>query len=62
MNVAQISILATRTTVQEASMIGTCLMNIREKKKPKNLQGKAATTAFNALQLLLWPFLCGEDL
>ena len=61
-NAVQISILATRTTLQETPMIGMCLMNIRERKKPKNIKGKTATTALNALYLLFWPHLCGEDL
>ena len=42
-------------------MIGTCLMNIQERRKPKNIQGKAATTTLNALQLLFWTHLYGED-
>ena len=62
MNAVQISILAIRMTLQEAPMIETCLINIREGRKPKNIQGKAATTALNALQLLFWPHLCREDL
>ena len=27
----------------------------------QNIQGKSATTTLNALQLLFWPHLCGED-
>ena len=37
MNVAQVCIPATRVTLQEASMIGTCLMNVREGRKLKNI-------------------------
>ena len=37
MNAAQVSILATRMTLQEAPLMGTCLMNIREGRKPKNI-------------------------
>ena len=37
MNAAQISILAIRMTLQKAPMMGTCLMNIREGRKPKNI-------------------------
>ena len=62
MNAAQLCIPAIRVTFQEAPMIGTCLTNIREGRKPKNIYGKAANTAFNALQLLFWMHLCGEDL
>ena len=62
MNVAQISIPAIRMTLHKAPIIGTCLMNTREGRKPKNIEGKTATTALNALQLLLWPQLYEEDL
>ena len=37
MNAAQVSILATRMTLQEAPLMGTCLMNIQEGGKPKNI-------------------------
>jgi len=37
MNVAQVSIPAIKMTFQKAPMIGTCLMNIREGRKPKNI-------------------------
>ena len=37
MNAAQVCILATKVTLQEAPMIGTCLVNIRERRKPKNI-------------------------
>ena len=40
MNVAQIYIPVIRMTLQEAPMIGTCLMNIREERKPKISKGK----------------------
>ena len=40
----------------------TCLMSMQEGRKPENIKGKATTTALNALQLLFWPHLCGEDL
>ena len=33
----------------------------REKETPKNISGKATATALNALQLLFWLHLCGED-
>ena len=51
-NAVQVCTPAIRVTLQEAPMKGTCLMNIREGRKPKNIQGKATTTALNALQLL----------
>ena len=35
MNAAQVCTPAIRVTFQEAPMIGTCLMNIREGRKPK---------------------------
>ena len=62
MSAAQVCVAAIRVTLQEAPMIGTCLTNIREWRKPKNIYGKATTTALNALQLLFWQHLCGEDL
>jgi len=37
MNAAQVYILAIRVTLQEVPVIGTCLMNIREGRKPKNI-------------------------
>ena len=40
----------------------TCLSNIREGRKSKNIYGKAATTALNAPHPLFWPYLCEEDL
>ena len=52
MNASQVSTLAIRMTLQKAPMIRTYLINIREGRKPKNIEGKAATTALNALQLL----------
>ena len=52
MNAAQISIPAIRMTLHKTPMIGTCLMNTREGRKPKNIKGKTATSALNALQLL----------
>ena len=58
---SQVSTPATRTTFQETPLLGTCLINVREGRKLKNIQGKAATITLNALQLLLWPHLCGED-
>ena len=61
MNAAQVCTLAIRVTLQEVQVIETCLMNIWEGRKPKNIYGKAATTALNALQLLFWPHLCKED-
>ena len=61
-NAAQECISAIKVTLQKAPMTGTCHMNTREERKPKNIYGKAATTALNALQLLLWPHLCGKDL
>ena len=48
-------------TSQETLVIWTCIMGIREGGEPKNIKGKAATTALNALQLLFWPYLYGED-
>ena len=60
MNAAQVSIPAIRMTIQEASMIGTCLINIREGRKPKNIYGKTATIALNALQLFFWLHLYGK--
>ena len=37
MNAAQVCTPAIKVTLQEALMIGTCLMNIREGRKPKNI-------------------------
>ena len=37
MNVTQVTIPAIRMTFQKAPMIGTCLLNIQEKRKPKNI-------------------------
>jgi len=37
MNAAQVYIPATGMISQEAPMIGTCLMNIQEGRKPKNI-------------------------
>ena len=37
MNAAQVCTPAIRETLQETPMIGTCLMNIREGRKPKNI-------------------------
>ena len=61
MNASQVSIPATRMTFQETPLMGMCLINMRERRKPKNIQGKAITTTLNALQLLFWPHLCEED-
>ena len=58
----QVCIPAIRITLQVAQMMGTCLMNIQEGRESKNIKGKAAVTALNALQLLFWPHLCGENL
>ena len=49
---SQVSTPATRTTFQETPLLGTCLINVREGRKLKNIQGKAATITLNALQLL----------
>ena len=59
MSVAQISILATRTTLQEAPMIGACLMNIRERKKSKKYLRKSCyyrikCTAATFLAAFMW--------
>ena len=62
MKIAQVHIPATKVNLQKALVIRTCLMNVQEGKRFKNIYGKAATTALNALQLLFWPHLCGEDL
>ena len=37
MSAAQVCVVAIKVTIQEAPMIGTCLMNIREGRKPKNI-------------------------
>ena len=37
MNIAQVCIRAIRMTLQEVPMIGTCLMNIWEGRKHKNI-------------------------
>ena len=37
MNAVQVCTPAIRLTLQEAPMIETCLMNIREGRKPKNI-------------------------
>ena len=62
MSIAQVRVLAIRVILQEAPTIGTCFMNIQKGRKPKISKEKTATTALNALQLLFWPHLCGEDL
>ena len=62
MSAAQVCVATIRVTFQEVPMIGTYFTNIRERRKLKNILGKAATTVLNALQLLFWPYLCGEDL
>ena len=49
MSAAQVCVKAIRVIFQEAPMIGTCFTNIRERRKLKNILGKAATTALNAL-------------
>ena len=36
-------------------------MNVLEEWKLGNIQGKAATTTLNALQLTFWPHLYGKD-
>ena len=59
---AQAHILTTKVTLQKALAIGKCLMNVQEGRKLKNIKEKSATTALNALQLLFWLHLCGEDL
>ena len=37
MNTAQVCILAIKVTLQEVPMIGACLTNIQEERKPKNI-------------------------
>ena len=37
MNVAQLCTLAIKVTLQNAPMIGTCLISIQERRKPKNI-------------------------
>ena len=37
MNAVQVCTPAIRVTLQEVPLIGTCLMNIREGRKPKNI-------------------------
>ena len=49
MSAVQVCVATIRVTFQEAPMIGTCFTNIRERRKLKNILGKAATTALNAL-------------
>ena len=53
-NAVQACILATKTAFQEAPLMGMCHTSTPEK--------KAAITTLNALQLLFWLYLCGEDL
>ena len=60
MNTVQVCTPAIRVILQETPMIGTCLINIREGRKPKNIYGKTATIALNALQLLFWLHLYGK--
>ena len=43
-------------------MIETCLSNVQEGRKSRNIKGKAVTTALNALQPPFWPHLCEENL
>ena len=59
MSAAQISIPATRTTLQEAPMIGACLMNIQERKKSKKYLRKSCyhrikCTAATFLAAFMW--------
>ena len=37
MSAAQVCVAAIKVTLQETPMIETCLMNIREGRKPKNI-------------------------
>ena len=37
MNAAQVCIPVIRMTIREAPMIGMCLMNVQEGRKPKNI-------------------------
>ena len=37
MSAAQVCVKAIRVTLKETPMIGTCLTNIREERKPKNI-------------------------
>ena len=36
-NASPLSILATKMTFQETPLMGTCLINVREGRKPKNI-------------------------
>ena len=54
--------LSLKVTFQEVPLIGTCIMNIQEGWKLRNILGKAAATALNTLQLTFWPHLYGENL
>ena len=59
MSAAQISIPTTRTTLQEAPMIGACLMHIRERKKSKKYLRKSCyhrikCTAATFLAACMW--------
>ena len=59
MSAAQISIPATKTTLQEAPMIRACLMNIRERKKSKKYLRKSCYhrikyTAATFLAAFMW--------
>ena len=38
-----------KVTFEEALVIGMCAINVQERWEPKNIQGKTATTALNAL-------------
>ena len=49
MSAVQVCVATIRVTFQEAPMLGACFTNIRERRKLKNILGKAATTALNAL-------------
>ena len=53
--------LSLKVTFQEVPLIGTCIMNIQEGWKLRNILGKAAATALNTLQLTFWPHLYGEN-
>ena len=48
-SIARICIPAAGGTFHESQEMRTCLMNIEEGRKHKNIYGKAAITALNAL-------------
>ena len=54
-------ILSLKVTFQETPLLGVSITNILEEQELGNILDKATAITLNALQLLFWPHLCGED-